>query len=152
MEISNTVKFHKSLLFPAKKVLCTMSETTPAPTSQDPAHNQQNSDKWMWAAVYLGGVALFGFILATFANKGGQGGPGSERSGLAVGEKAPVITAKGWVNGDAPAMEDLKGKVIVVDAWATWCYPCKLEAPKLVKTYKKYQYNPDVRLYWPHFR
>lgn len=51
---------------------------------------------------------------------------------------APEIKAAGWVNGDAPTTESLAGKVVVVCCWATWCGPCREEAPHLVKVHKKF--------------
>ena len=51
---------------------------------------------------------------------------------------APAITAEGWVNGEAPTKESLSGKVVVVCVWATWCAPCRAEAPHLVEVHKKY--------------
>ncbi len=40
--------------------------------------------------------------------------------GLAVGKKAPLIVGNGWLNGPGPRPDELKGKVVVVEAWATW--------------------------------
>lgn len=53
--------------------------------------------------------------------------------------KAPEIKAAGWLNGSAPSPEDLKGKVIVLDAWAYWCGPCRRAAPELVELHEKYR-------------
>jgi len=60
-------------------------------------------------------------------------------AGLPLGATLPAIEAEGWLNGTAPSADELKGKVIVIDAWAYWCGPCRREAPHLVELYNKYK-------------
>jgi len=41
-------------------------------------------------------------------------------------------------------LSDLKGKVIFINKWATWCPPCVAEMPSIQKLYERYKDNPDV--------
>ena len=42
------------------------------------------------------------------------------------------------IDGKPIALNDYKGKVVLVDFWATWCGPCLMDMPNLVSVYKKY--------------
>ncbi len=41
--------------------------------------------------------------------------------------------------GDKITLSQLKGKVVILDFWATWCPPCRAAIPKLIELYDKYQ-------------
>ena len=56
---------------------------------------------------------------------------------LAVGVEAPDFTLPD-TNGVIVSLKDLRGKVVVVDFWASWCRPCRMENPNMVKLYQKY--------------
>ncbi|MBI3723015.1 TlpA family protein disulfide reductase, partial [bacterium] len=43
------------------------------------------------------------------------------------------------LDGKTLKLADLKGKVVIVDIWGTWCPPCRAEIPHFVKLYEKYR-------------
>ena len=42
-------------------------------------------------------------------------------------------------DGSALGIEDLRGKVVMLDFWASWCQPCRDEAPALAQVYREYR-------------
>ncbi len=96
------------------------------------------------------GLALVGALLvsgcssdgaAVDANGNGQNryvaGKGSSQTfSPATRTAAPKITGT-MLDGDSFRLSQLRGDVVVLNFWASWCAPCRLEAPELEKTYQK---------------
>ena len=54
-----------------------------------------------------------------------------------IGSKAPGFSAP-TPEGEELALEDVLGKVTLLDFWAAWCRPCRMENPNIVEVYNKY--------------
>ena len=62
------------------------------------------------------------------------------KNAISIGSTAPDFEGPG-LDGESIALSDVKSKIILLDFWASWCGPCRIENPDLVKLKNKYSSN-----------
>ena len=55
-----------------------------------------------------------------------------------IGREAPEFSIQTWLNSDPLTLADLRGRVVLLEFWATWCQPCREMFPKLKKLQEEY--------------
>jgi len=56
---------------------------------------------------------------------------------MLIGEEAPEISVKQWITGGPASLSDSRGRVALLEFWATWCKPCHEMFPKLNMLHEK---------------
>jgi peroxiredoxin len=86
------------------------------------------SRQWILAASVAGSLAFGAILVAKY-------GPQVQQVG--VGAQAPDFRAIDLATGDSVSLrERYRGAVTLVNVWATWCVPCKVEMPAMEKLYQ----------------
>jgi cytochrome c biogenesis protein CcmG/thiol:disulfide interchange protein DsbE len=88
-------------------------------------------------AALIGVAALLGLLIWKVAFGRTTGAADELAEGKLV--HAPAFTLDRLDRNGQLAVADLRGKAVVVNFWASWCIPCRDEAPVLQKTYERYR-------------
>jgi cytochrome c biogenesis protein CcmG/thiol:disulfide interchange protein DsbE len=84
-------------------------------------------------------VAAASTVCAACATSDGKGADAPTDKGNLVGNPAPDFTVKAVKNGKgAVALKGLRGKVVLIDFWGTFCGPCKQSFPRLQELQARY--------------
>ncbi|HSH46267.1 MAG TPA: TlpA disulfide reductase family protein [Longimicrobiales bacterium] len=84
---------------------------------------------WITTAAFLG---LIGALVATGWLTRDRDRPVGE------GDDAPAFTVES-LSGGSLSLESLRGQVVMLNIWATWCAPCRLEMPSMQRAYDRYR-------------
>lgn len=85
---------------------------------------------------WVAGAAVLAIVLAVYF-RGGGGSQGSGPAALA-GQQAPSFAVP-QLNGGSSELAAYRGRVVVMNLWASWCPPCRAEMPDLQRLYAAYR-------------
>jgi cytochrome c biogenesis protein CcmG/thiol:disulfide interchange protein DsbE len=107
------------------------------PLNTEPQVVSQNPSRPRWGRI-LAWTALIALLALVFF-----GLLRAQRGSIRVGEQVPNFTLTAF-DGKTYTAQDLRGKVVLLNFWASWCKPCEQEANDLEAAWKLYQGRDDV--------
>src|SRR4029453_10619642 len=99
------------------------------------AAERRLSRRAAWLAMGAVALALGLVSMAPGVEQASTGGDEAEDA-VFIGRMAPLHYTLKDMNGVDVKLASFKGKVIVLNFWATWCPPCELEFPDLVQSWE----------------
>lgn len=65
---------------------------------------------------------------------------------VAVGSRAPQFTATDLASGRVTTLADFRGTVVLLNVWATWCQPCRVEMPSMERLHQRLGGGEDFKI------
>jgi peroxiredoxin len=106
------------------------------PPDGGPERPEAGRRRWVLAAMAALAVALFAVPLLRGPDGGGTRSTEGGSCGRGVANLDYTLTD---MDGAQVRLADYKGQVILLNFWATWCGPCKVEIPDFVDVYSRYR-------------
>ena len=88
-------------------------------------------------SVALLGVVVVGVLVVVALLSSALSRPSAEAASPLVGRQAPDFRLEG-LNGPPVSLSSLRGQVVVLNFWASWCAECRVEQPALDATWKRF--------------
>ena len=107
-----------------------MEPAVVGPASVPPRQGSRNPFALVVVAIIATGMLYFGFSMSR------RSGP-THPLGMAHGTPAPDFTLDS-LDGQSMRLSDLRGKAVLLNFWATWCGPCKIEMPWFIELQRQY--------------
>jgi cytochrome c biogenesis protein CcmG/thiol:disulfide interchange protein DsbE len=99
----------------------------------EPALAPRRKLHWWQIAAFVVVLGLLGLVAFQMRHNGPLAA-----AQVGAGEQAPTFTLQS-LDGQQVNLSSLRGKVVLVNFWASWCVPCAQEAPDLENTWRQYK-------------
>src|SRR6266496_5031952 len=102
------------------------------PSTFESSGSRGRRSRWVLIAAVLGAVALLASLFAF-----GLGRDPTVLTSPLLGRRAPDFSLRAVDGTDSIRLSDLRGQVVVINFWASWCAECRVEHPVLAATWDR---------------
>ena len=105
-----------------------------------------SKSKYLWIGIIVIVAIVGGIFVAFNAPSGssdvgavaGEGGSGSLEPAPIAGHPAPDFTLS-TLDGEQVSLSDFRGQPVIINFWATWCGPCRIEMPEFQEAFSEHE-------------